>query len=390
MARPLDRTATPLHALCGFDAIDHPDRSRSDGSPVREAVLDAICRHTRLVPREAIGIAGSIYSTSLPRTVEMVRQAVNERAAENTAYALATASEGWRDSHEGAIVSQFPGEVISRDWLLSSTSASSDARRAVALLLQIGLLGVSEPDRRRHRSFYTQRFSYRNPIGFDIVTHLTSDHYFVHPALKAWIRSRFGWNEKFMLVETGLIGDGLPYEAQPPIVRLGISTSGIRIDLRYGGSIIPLSVRQKQSDPVRFLYVALWACRELGRPCVTLEEFRVTHSRLRSNPRIGQYLKLAVGSDLETLAYKIVDWQKKVNRERGIRMLLSQIGSAAPQKLPPGAGRTIGGSRLPVAPFLSVTRRGSMRGQPEMALTYLPVDEIDWSDEVRDVGGISI
>ena len=59
LALPLTESVKPVESLCGFSKVQHDERSMPEGGIYCEGIFDSILRHTRLVPREVIGISSS-------------------------------------------------------------------------------------------------------------------------------------------------------------------------------------------------------------------------------------------------------------------------------------------------------------------------------------------
>ncbi|MDQ2820076.1 MAG: hypothetical protein M3Y65_06730 [Pseudomonadota bacterium] len=60
-----------------------------------------------------------------------------------------------------------------------------------------------------------------------------TDDFFVHPAFKEWLRSLpEQFNKPFKPLAIGVVGDLKPYEAKPPLVRVGVADGAITLKLR--------------------------------------------------------------------------------------------------------------------------------------------------------------
>lgn len=113
LSRPLKGELKPIHALCGFSAVTHANRSAPGGvGRFTEDVFDSILRHTRRVPREVIGIAGAIYTIVGPRSFLTVRRAVNAQASADFGYAIKHSFLGWSELLHRRFAASLDKEVI--------------------------------------------------------------------------------------------------------------------------------------------------------------------------------------------------------------------------------------------------------------------------------------
>lgn len=100
-------------------------------------------------------------------------------------------------------------------------------------------------------------------------------------------------------------------------------------------------------------------------------------------------LKSALEVDLSqrthTLADKMHDWAKKINRDKDIRNLQLDLVAAAGvdiAKLPKDSR----GRPLPT-PFIKVDERSAAGAQVLVSIPYLPISELDWNETMYSLIG---
>lgn len=380
LACPLADVRKPIHALCGFTDVTHENRNALDGGRYTEDVFDAILRHTRRVPREVIGIGGAIYAIVGPRSFDTVRKAVNAQASSNIEYATEHSFLGWNEALHRRFAVALRKEVIDAKTMAElAAEFGEDGPRIIKFFVQHGLLGIAEPLPQRHRHYYHQRFAFDEVHGHEDSSSVNKDYFFMHPAFKEWILTRpEQWNKPFERLQTGIIDDLAPFEAMPPLLRLGVVRGQVSIKLRTERR---MSIAEKgaTSDPLRLLFVALWACRELKQTRINVSELRQVWSRLRGIEQIKSALQVALPHQVEDIAQKFRDWAKKINRDQDIQQLRrilmgghGDAGAAATRK----NRKTIG----PREPFISVSSRSQVGAQVEVWFSHLPLDELDWDE----------
>lgn len=382
LAMQLGEASSPLEALCGFGRIVHDDRKTVTGERFIESVFDGIVRHTRLVPREVVAIGGAIYGITGRRSAEIVRMAINAQASQNMGYAIAHSILGWSDTQHRRLALMLHDEVIDGA-SLAALAASFDVEGAsiVKLFIQHGLLGIAEPMPDRHRNCYQQRFAFDEIHGSATSSSIAKDYYFVHPAFKEWIRSQPDYEPPLQRQSLGLIGDLLPFESAPPLIRLSVSSGRAVIGLRPTAARLEASNRGANSDPLKFLFVLLWACREKGRERISITEFKELLERLKAVESLRLAVRIAFDGRLQAMAEKIRDWAKKINRDPQLRQLQVLFEGPHPTEESQRSGhqKRLAGRR----PFISVSARSSIGAQTELLIAGLPVDQIDWDDGLR-------
>jgi len=384
LARALIDGRKPIHALCGFSVVTHEDRSTPDGGRYTEDVFDSILRHTRLVPREIIGIGGAIFDIVGMRGFDTVRKAVNAQASRSISYAIAHSFLGWNDTHHRRFAALLRKEVIdSKTMGELAAEFDQEGPRIIKFFVQHGLFGIAEPRPQRHRHYYHQRFAFDEMHGNEDSSSVNKDYFFLHPAFKEWILSLSEQlNKPFERLEIGVIGDLKPFEAKPPLLRLGVVQSQVTLTLRTDRR---MSTTEKgtASDPLKFLFVVLWTCLELKQTRINLSELKAVWAKLRSIERLKAALHVSLPSQVDSIAEKIRDWAKKINKDSDIRQLQQTLTGAR------RAG-TVGKNRKaipPPDPFISVSSRSGMGAQVEVWFSHLPLDELDWDEAMYSVMG---
>jgi hypothetical protein len=384
---PLLDGQKPVHALCGFSEVTHDNRSSPGGGPYIEDVFDSILRHSRLVPREVISIGGAIYDIAGVRRFDTVRKAVNAQASRNIAYAISHSFLDWIDAHHGRFAALLRSEVIDGKAMAEvAAQFGDDGPKIIKFFVQHGILGIAEPMPQRHRHYYQQCFAFDEVHGNEDSSSVNKDYFFLHPAFKEWILSLpEQLNQSFGRLQTGVVGDLMPFEAKPPLLRLSMLSGQATLKLR---SDRRMSTTDKgaASDPLKFLFVVLWAYRELKQPRINLDELRQVWSKLRGIERIRSALNVPLPGQVDLLADKIRDWAKKINKDSDIReiqrVLISGSGKVAASK-----NRK---NLLPKEPFISISSRSGMGAQVEMWFSHLPINELDWDETLYSLAGAGI
>lgn len=375
---PLDKAESPLHALCGFAHAVHEDRKDPNGQRWTESVFEAIVRHTRQVPRELIRLAGAIYDIEGPRTYEAVRGAVNAAASLNTSYAIHKALHGWVESLHGRFVASLREEVISGPELLERAGEFGDeGPRIIKFLIQHGLLGTAEPIAARHCHSYVQRFAFDEVHGSETSSSLDKDYFFVHPALKEWIRALPDPAPTFRSEEIGVIGDQLPYEAQPPLIRLAVVNDRVLMQIRRHESLEASNIGT-EADTLRFLFLVIWGCREQRGNRIRISKLRDLAKRLRDTAAISRAIVLSIPNDDLAFGEKARNWAKKINRDAQVKKLQHLIGNLAQSAN--AARRRLASTKSisPKVPFMSVSAKSKIGAQVEVTINELPIGEVDW------------
>jgi hypothetical protein len=301
------KTTDPVKALFGFTVYEHHDRRLPDGRPLSEDVLQAIIRHTRLVPRELMMLGKAVLDASNParRTPRNVRQAVNAEAVRIVDYVISNCFPAWTTELDAALASLrqsiFDIEQFRRGFNAQLSPSTSNDHRALLRLLSVGLIGYSEPDPLRHRYAYLQKFV------FDPRTHRArpdAEYFFVHPATKEWIRAR-STEAKEWSGGTLLIGDGLPFESRRPIIQIVASDGKPAIIIL--GRLFPI-ILGETPDHLLFLFLSVLAWKRRGGniwpPLSDLKT--LNRSFFGTNSR---YLNLSHADSA-----RVRDWVKKINK----------------------------------------------------------------------------
>lgn len=376
LARPLHEVAKPIHALCGFDIVTHENRDSLDGGPYMEDVFDSILRHTRRVPREVIGIGGAIHEIAGERNIDTVRKAVNTQAGLNIKYAIAHSFLGWNDAQHRRFAASLPSEVIDGRTMAELASGfGQDGPGIVKFFVQHGLLGIAEPLPSRHRHFYQQRFAFDELHGNEDSSSINKDFFFLHPAFKEWVQSLpEQFIKPFDRQKIGVIGDLQPFEAMPPLLRLGSTARG-QVTIRLTDRSTLTAEKGAMSDPLRLLFVVLWTCRALRRTSINLTELKEARSQLQGVEPFKTALKLYLPSQADSAARKIRDWAKKINHDSSIRQLQQSLAGASAEAATASRRRTATKHRRS---FISVSAPSRMGAQVEVSLPDLSLDELDF------------
>ena len=188
-------------------------------------------------------------------------------------------------------------------------------------------------------------------------------------------------NQPFKCLEVGVIGDLKPFEAKPPLMRLGVARGQVTLNLRTDRRMTTTE-KGASSDPLKFLFVVLWACRELKQTRINLSELREAWSRLRGVERIKAALHVPLPGQVDLSAEKIRDWAKKINKDGDIRRLQQALAGAGSY----GTGK----ARKATQPrdfFISVSARSAIGAQVEAWFSHLPLDELDWDEAMYSLVG---
>lgn len=380
LARPLAVEIRPVHALCGFHEVTHDDRTGLDGGRYVEDVFDSILRHTRFVPREVIGIGGAIYGLIGSRQFDTVRQAVNAQASSNIRYAIEHSFLGWNDGQHRQFALLIRQEVIDGKTMGGlAAQFGQDGSRILKFFVQHGLVGTAEPVPQRHRNYYQQRFAFDEVHGNADSSSVNKDYFFLHPAFKEWILSQpEQMNVAFERLHTGVVGDQKAFEAKPPLVRLGLAAGKVMLKLRTDRRMATTD-KGASSDPLKFLFVLLSACRDRNQKRLNLGEINDAWSWLRGFEPFKSTLNIPLPRHADEIAEKMRDWAKKINKDWDIRQLQVSMRldpkstTARSQTSERKGGRTHN-------PFVSVTARSTMGAQVEVWFPELLLDEVDWDE----------
>jgi len=385
LALPLDEAVDPIEALCGFAHYFHDDRYSPSGSGVfREPVLDSILRHTRMAPREVVGMGGAIYELPGMRDAAMVRRAVNDRAKLDMAYAIERSLLGWTEVDHARFALMLDSEVIDAHSMAQLVDGlGTDGRIVLKFFLRHGLVGVAEHVHTRHRHYYRQHFSFGEAQGGGDAASLSKDFFFVHPALKEWIQvqpSRLG--VRFATLKSGVVGHGQPFEARLPLVRLGAVGGSATLTL-HTGERLAIGEHGSGALPMKLLFAVLWACRELRQTRINLGELHAAVTKIESEGPsrisglrgLAARLKPSPSGRGETARHWCPKVVKKINSDERVRRLQHLLINPSWQFEGPVAP--------PSVPFISCGQRSDLGDELELTLTMLPLEELDWDDAIH-------
>jgi hypothetical protein len=322
--------ANPVKAFLGFERFAHQDRRNADGTAQIEDAVEALIRHTRLVPRELIGI-GKQISQLRPlsqRTEDAVRTCVNAEAGQIIGYVFANCHPPWQPRLEKLLCS-INSQVLSGTEMYSLAREHNPSEEAatedIKYLVSLGLLGYAEPDPKRHRHFYFQRFVFDEPYGHASSLRLQRDYFFIHPALKEWIRARHAPQVEWRHQVNLLVGDGLPFESSPPLLRLMIRDSFPSILL--GGETPLQGIGTGSSNQINFLFLALcaWKLRN-GETWPTMRDITKIASQLKQKHPDIKFPSIKPDQNPEGSQVRV--WARRLNKANELRSLQASFESS--------------------------------------------------------------
>lgn len=267
-----------MKAFVGFDEYAHTDKQSQNGVVI-EKLFDAIVRHTRYVPRDLIVIGKEINDMrpANDRKVLDVRGKVNDSAKEIVQYARENSFPRW-PSLLDKLLENIDIQILSRQelyQLITKSMGAEENSKHIHYLIATGLLGFAEPHPRRYKHYYIQRFIFDEP---HLKPDINYDYFFVHPALKEWIRGMPNYSKRWRSSPETIIGNGLPYTSKPPQFKLNICNNQPKITLE---GIYPLQASEQSTDPIRFLFLALWAKKSRpGMMAPTINDLKKIKSEL--------------------------------------------------------------------------------------------------------------
>lgn len=176
----------------------------------------------------------------------------------------------------------------------------------------------------------------------------------------------------------------MSFEAKPPLLRLSLLAGQATLKL-HNDRRMSTTDKGAASDPLKFVFVVLWACRELKQTRINLNELRQVWSKLQGIERIKAALNVPLPGHADLLADKIRDWAKKINRDNDIRQLQRHLIDRETGTVAKKNSKQI----LPKAPFISISSRSGMGAQIEMWFSHLPLDELDWDEAMYLLTGFS-
>lgn len=365
-------SSDPVTSFLGFPSYVHHDRRKPDGLPVEERAISAIIRHTRLVPRELVVIGKAISSIRAAlRTTEEVKNAVNTESKNIVDYIKVNCIPPWNSALD-RILCSISSPVIKGDDLRSLAkqhNPSSDGMGHLRVLLSLGLIGHAEPDTRKHRHFYTQRFAFDPTSEFG---HPHADFFFTHPATKEWIRSHSGSDGNWERDASLLIGNGLPYESQPPVVRLMISANQPTVVI--DGKTLQ-SNSGTSTDPIRFLFLALAAWKARGGVVwPTMNDLRAISAQLHIKFNDAKFPKIK--SEQGHQGSQIRNWSRRLNENPAVKALKASLDAASTNTPPdrPGRGKKLIADMRRTG-FISVSAHSDQ--SVDASIGFIDVDPLD-------------
>lgn len=192
---------------------------------------------------------------------------------------------------------------------------------------------------------------------------------------------------QFEGLKVGAVGDLEPYESQPPLLRLCLKDEKAFIHFRTRRR---MSILEKgaDSDPLRFLFVLLWAHKCLKVPRVDIFELKKVWAALRSIDRFKDILRLDLPHQFDDLTEKIRDWQKKINSDPDIKDLQKISSRHLGVIIKDRAIKNIPGKRA--TPFMSVSSKSKICAQIEIWFPNLSLGDFDADDSMFAAAGVRI
>lgn len=375
----------PIQALCGFARVTHHNRFDLAGGSYSEDVFDSILRHTRMIPREVIGMGGAIYEKDVisgARNFDAVRDAVNRQARLDISLAIGSSFLGWKGVDHARFAVMLSSEVIDAAAMAELVvrfdaesdkhkQAGSDGASIIKYFLRHGLLGLAEQMPQRHRHYYRQRFAFDEAEGTEDSGSLNKEYFFVHPGFKEWLLNLPGQLARnFPRLKFGVVGNQQPFEPKAPLIRLCMQED--RFTLLFStGEPLATSERGRSADALKFLCVVLSTCRELRKTRVLLSDIRRVLPRIKGMRRVKIVLEDRSIRRIDAIEAKMRDWGAKANGHPLIRDAQHLLIDPAEQ---PNV------KEPPVPPFISVSARSELGEEIEVHLTRLPLDELDWDE----------
>lgn len=311
---PEAKDADPIGAFLGFNSVTHHDRKGRDGSKLMEPVMQALLRHTRLIPREIINFGLHIHKLMVSnRSEPTIRAEINAVASDIVEYVKVNCFPVWPNKLDQWLAT-IDGEVMTREELGPLANERLDklnGRSPLEYMLSLGLIGYAEPDMSQHRHFYIQRFAQNSSHRRASAANSNCDYYFIHPALKEWVKDLPERTVPWRSSCNYLIGDGLPYEARPPLFSLMIQNN--RPTILFNG-VQPLqSGTGHMSDHIRFLFLGLlaWKSRN-GMVWPTMTDLQILRGRL--DGAYGAIHFANLGTKGVALNKNVRMWAKKINQ----------------------------------------------------------------------------
>jgi hypothetical protein len=224
---------------------------------------------------------------------------------------------GWTDSHR-AIALRLPNEVIDAQ-KMKEIAQDMDGANAIAFFVRHGLVGVAEALAKRHRHCYRQRFTFGESHGYEDAMVLSGDYFFLQPAFREWIQSLpEQLHSRLQQYTVGVIGDDMPFEPEPPLVRVGVRDGSPVVFLKPNQRLEPVSRDTKGSAPSRFLFLILCACKARNQSRANYTELTEMRDRLEPVDKRGSLVRLD-WPVVEAAEAKFREWQKEINKDLKIR-----------------------------------------------------------------------
>jgi hypothetical protein len=138
--------------------------------------------------------------------------------------------------------------------------------------------------------------------------------------LKEWVRANRDASRPWQSIGI-LVGDGLPYEPIPPLLRLTIFNNQPTVQISGKAALLPMSGGGRASDPIRFLFLALcaWKLRGGGAVWPTIADIISIRTQLMKGNLTLIFPHIATnqadsGSPVRT-------WARRINDEADLKRL---------------------------------------------------------------------
>lgn len=205
---------------------------------------------------------------------------------------------------------------------------------------------------------------------------LQREFFFLHPALKEWVRANPG-GKAWTRNPDVLVGDGLPYEPEAPPVRLTVLNQQPTVQI--SGSTVLQPRHGRSSDHLRFLFLALWAwkLRGAGRVWPTVADLNtvrasVTHAHPGLKFPPIQAIQSHSGSPVR-------NWARKINQLAALTAVLPDNPPAEVDErrtASPVAKRRDGTDRRWSARFISVHAPDEVGVEAQVGFPALQVGDV--------------
>jgi hypothetical protein len=165
-----------------------------------------------------------------------------------------------------------------------------------------------------------QRFAFHETYGRAPSSALQRDFFFLHPALKEWVRANRDGSRPWRSTQL-IVGQGLTYEAAQPVLRLGLVDDHPTIRINGTALLQPIPGRGRASYPIRFLFLALcaWKLRSGGGVWPTISQINQLKSHLaKAHPGLALP---HIAPDQSENGSPVRNWARRINHERDLEAL---------------------------------------------------------------------